>query len=161
MNFHENRYGWWCHAIIGTALSSKWSWLVADWCKPQARTPKKHVEVMRKVSVAQGGGLNYHGDPRLYDVATSFPDLWGGVAGSRGGSKVKGAFRSWLRVRSEIFSSIIHLFYEINTGKSSLFIVQSVFVRSNSHHICVILQIIDSFEQILLFPVIAAPSWIK
>lgn len=40
MNFHENRYVWWCHAIIGTALSSKWSWLVVDWCVPQAAVPK-------------------------------------------------------------------------------------------------------------------------
>ena len=40
MNFHENRYGWWCHAIIGTALSSKWSWLVAEWCTLQAPARK-------------------------------------------------------------------------------------------------------------------------
>lgn len=52
---------------------------------------KKHVDVIRKVSAAQTVALNYCVDPQLYDMATLFPDLWGGVMGSQAGVKVRRA----------------------------------------------------------------------
>lgn len=52
---------------------------------------KKHVDVIRKVSAAQTVALNYYVKLQLYEMATSFPDLWGDVMGSLGGVKVRRA----------------------------------------------------------------------
>lgn len=52
---------------------------------------QNHVDVIRKVSAAQTVALNYCVDPRLYDMATSFPDPWGGVMGSQAGVRVRRA----------------------------------------------------------------------
>lgn len=52
---------------------------------------QKHVDVIRKVSAAQTVALNYCVDPWLYDVVTSFPDLWGSGMGSQAGVKVRRA----------------------------------------------------------------------
>lgn len=53
--------------------------------------PKKHVEVICQVIVTQRGAPNYHVDPRLYDVATSYHELQGSMLGSNSRSKVRGA----------------------------------------------------------------------
>lgn len=68
--------------------------------------PQKHVEVIRKVSVTQRGAPNYHADPRLYDVATSFPDLWVSTVGATVGSR--------LEEPSEMIESALEKYSQIN-----------------------------------------------
>lgn len=52
---------------------------------------KKHVDVIRKVSSAQTVALNYCVEQPSCDIATSFPNLWGGVTGCQAGVKVRRA----------------------------------------------------------------------